>query len=260
MSIGFPYNTVFWLVMSMFGTAISVWFILSRGLSKASLPRQIQQKWRMGLSVVLGLGLLARLAFAVFLPGGGSIAALFATSFSFTGVIFLAGLLPLLFSSNYRRMIRSIPVTWLIGVQAIRVEGFFFLALNDMKLLPAGFALPAGNGDIIAGLLALGTIGLLLLRQQKPYTRALAVAFNLYGLADLFTAQITGAIFFRPFVTQLAASGIALNYLNYALLIPSFGVPVMTVIHLYSLYQLAAAREKEALRAESYQQTPASSR
>jgi hypothetical protein len=91
----------------------------------------------------------------------------------------LAGILPLLISPTFRQIVRAVPETWLVGIQAIRVAGFLFLALMDMKLLPAEFALPAGYGDVTVGLLALGMV--YLLANRKPYARALAIGWKCWA-------------------------------------------------------------------------------
>ncbi len=137
----------------------------------------------------------------------------------------LAGILPLLISPVFRQIVRAIPETWLVGIQAIRVAGFLFLALMDMRLLPAEFALPAGYGDVTVGLLALGAIG-----------------WNALGLLDLVSALTTGIIYIGPFAAQVAASGGSPLYLNYVLIIPSFGVPLFALLHVYSLFQILSAR------------------
>jgi hypothetical protein len=110
----------------------------------------------------------------------------------------------------------------------------------DMQLLPGEFALPAGYGDMTVGLLALGMV--YLLAQRKPYARVLAIGWNLLGLLDFVGALITGILYIGPFAAQLAASGISPLYVNYVLIVPSFGVPLYTLLHIYSLFQLVSAR------------------
>jgi hypothetical protein len=159
---------------------------------------------------------------------------------AFLALGLLAGILPLLLSPTFRQIVRAIPPTWLIGIHAIRLLGFLFLALMDMQLLPGAFALPAGYGDITVGLLALGMVYLIAMR--KPYARTLAIGWNLLGLLDFVGALITGILYIGPFAAQLAASGVSPLYMNYVLIVPSFGVPLYTLLHIYSLFQIASAR------------------
>jgi hypothetical protein len=136
-----------------------------------------------------------------------------------------------------------VPQTWLVGIQTIRVGGFLLLALLDMKLLPAEFALPAGIGDMTVGLLALGV--LYLLTQRKPYARALAMGWNGLGLLDFAVAFTTGRLYNTPFAAEVAASGGSVLYLNYVFIIPAVAVPLFALLHLYSLFQLLSARVDE---------------
>ncbi len=234
MFIGFPTNTIILIVAAMIGTGASSWFILSQALQWAPLTPPVRGRWRWGVALALGIWLLGRLALAVNPPGGVVLSRELNIAFLVVGL--LVGLLPLLFSPVFRQILQAIPATWLIGVHAIRLGGFAFLALLDMKLLPAGFALPAGYGDMTVGLLALGVV--YLLARQKPYVRALAIGWNVLGLLDLVSALTTGFLYLGPFATQLTASGTSPLYLNYVFLIPNFAVPLFASLHCYSLFQL----------------------
>ena len=158
----------------------------------------------------------------------------------FVGLGALIGVGALLVSPVFRQIIRAVPQTWLIGIHAIRLAGFVFLALADMGRLPAEFALAAGYGDMIVGLLALVSVYALV--NHKPYARALAIGVNLPGMLDFVSAFATGLASIGPFVLQLEATGISPQYLNYVLIVPSFGVPVYALLHLYSLFQLFSRR------------------
>jgi hypothetical protein len=231
MSIGFPTNTVVLIIAAMIGAGAGVWFSLSHGLRQVSAA---PQAWRWGVAIVLILWLLVRLILSVNPPGAAVLGAPFTNTFLVLGM--LAGILPLLLSPLFRQVIRAVPETWLVGIHAIRVAGFLFLALMDMRLLPAEFALPAGYGDITVGLLALGVV--YLLAKRKPYARALAIGWNVLGLLDFISALATGIIYIGPFAAQLAASGISPLYLNYVFIVPSFGVPLFALLHIYSMFQL----------------------
>ncbi len=241
MSIGFPMNTVILIVAVTIGTGVGAWFIVSQALERLEGAPAIKRGWRWGVALILGLWLLIRLAFAVNPPGGAVLGREVNIGFIVVGL--LIGLLPLLLSPFFRQLIRAMPATWLVGLHTIRLEGFVFLALLDMKLLPAGFALPAGYGDMTVGLLALGLV--YLLARQKPYARTLAIGWNLLGLLDLVSALTTGVLYIGPFAAQLAAAGISPLYLNYVFLIPDFVVPLLAALHFYSLFQLLSGNVGE---------------
>jgi hypothetical protein len=64
-----------------------------------------------------------------------------------------------------------------------------------------------------------------------------------------FTAALwTGGIYILPFAAQLAEAGVSLSYLNYVLVVPSFGVPLYALLHIYSVYQISTRRAEEGRR------------
>ncbi|HEX4644278.1 MAG TPA: hypothetical protein VH598_01590, partial [Verrucomicrobiae bacterium] len=151
-------------------------------------------------------------------------------------VIYLGLALALVFSPIFRQAARSIPQNRLIGFQFVRVGGFVFLALLDMRLLPPQFALPAGYGDIIVGLTA--PLVVYALNKNKPYSRELAIAWNFLGLLDFLIALVTGFTFIGPYVRRLARTGQSIAYLDYVLMIPGFAVPIFVFMHIRSLLDL----------------------
>ncbi len=256
MSIVFPTNTVIMTIATMIAAGAASWLILGRGLREIPLAPHVKHLWRWGAAVLLTAWLLARLELAANPPGDAVLATQFLITFTLLGLGLIAGILPLLISPTFRRLIRSVPETWLVGAHTIRVAGFLFLALMDMNLLPAEFALSAGYGDMITGLLAFGMV--YLLAKRKAYARALVIAWNVLGLLDFISALTLGGMYIVPFSEQVAASGISLLYLNFVLVVPSFGVPLYALLHLYSLFQMLSRRVNETKQGvEATAQTPA---
>ena len=66
----------------------------------------------------------------------------------------LSGLALLVFSPRFRAWSRSRDLRLLTELQAWRMIGFAFLAVAAVDALPAGFAVPAGVGDVLVGLTA----------------------------------------------------------------------------------------------------------
>jgi hypothetical protein len=238
MTLGFPTNTILAIVVAMIGTGAGVWFNLAAGPRQLAMAPRVEQRWRWGIGAILVTWLLSVLAVAWVAPGNTVVGAPYIATFLTLGL--LVGTLPLLISPAFRQLVRAIPATGLIGVHAIRVLGILFLALMDMHLLPAEFALPAGYGDIAVGLLALGLV--YLFTTHKPYAPTLAIGWNALGLLDFVSALASGILFIGPFAAQLAAHGTSPLYLNYVLIVPAFGVPLYTLLHIYSLFQLISAR------------------
>jgi hypothetical protein len=138
----------------------------------------------------------------------------------------------------------GVPQQWLIALQLFRPIGLVFILEHHRGMLPAIFALPAGWGDLLAGLVALAV----LLRYPTGTVPAKAVlTVAIVGLLDFFFAFFFG---FSSSASplQLFSFDAPNPVLNYPLgLIPMFLVPYAVAAHLLSLAQLqhdeAIARE-----------------
>src|ERR1700761_1250765 len=115
------------------------------------------------------------------------------------------------------------------------LEGSAFLVMMALGHLPALFALPAGLGDIAAGLAA-PLIMRSLARGGGP--RA-ALWFTAFGLTDLVTALTLGTLTGFQLV-HVTPSGSPISELPLAL-IPTAAVPLLFALHLRSLRTLGAA-------------------
>lgn len=136
-----------------------------------------------------------------------------------------------------RRIIASVPSTWLVGVQFYRVLGVIFVVLYAGRHLPGIFALPAGLGDSLVGVLA-PFVAISFARNPKRSARR-ARLWNLLGIADLVIAVTLGFLT-SPSPLQMFAfdrpSGlIAMFPLS---LIPVFAVPLSILLHFASLQKL----------------------
>src|SRR5215217_6781179 len=127
----------------------------------------------------------------------------------------------------------------------LRVVGVTFLLVMAQGHLPAVFALPAGLGDIAAGLAA-PSVAIRL--AQGGRTRA--VWFNLYGILDLVVALTIGFLAglgpWRPL--EVTPSTEPLSLLPLAL-VPTVAVPLSLALHLVLLRRLRAAARPEDDRA-----------
>jgi hypothetical protein len=148
----------------------------------------------------------------------------------------LVGLTVLTRSKIVARVLDATPPEWLIGLQVYRSFGAAFLVQWGLGHLSARFALPAGTGDVLVGMLALPTA--VLFRTSPLSMRGLALAWNIFGITDLLLAISLGI------VGQIARSrglGDALppNPIGYPLvMIPAFAVPLSLILHGLSIYQL----------------------
>ena len=199
------------------------WIGLSAGIRALPGERSRRRRWMIGSAVALAVWLIAIVLAAGngFFDGGGRpppvIAAL--------GATLVAGYL-LLLSGTFRAVIARIPPHWLIAIQTFRILGGVFLVRYFEGQLPGAFAIPAGVGDVLTGLFA--PLVAYWWVSGKPYARRAAIAWNLFGIADLINAVLIGAL------TGGAGGGIVFPLV----LIPAYAVPRAFLLHSYSLIGL----------------------
>jgi len=142
-----------------------------------------------------------------------------------------------------RRILDIVPNSWLVGVQFYRVVGVIFLVLYAGGQLPAPFALPAGIGDVLVGILApLAALSF----AGSPETAARRVRlWNWLGIADLVIA-VTMGFATSPSPLQL----LSFDHPNQLAgmfplaLIPVFAVPLSILLHIASLQKLRQDQSK----------------
>jgi hypothetical protein len=128
----------------------------------------------------------------------------------------------------------------LLALHIWRIEGLAFLVLLAQGQLPALFAVPAGLGDLAIGLTAP-------MMARNLHRRGLAIAWNVFGLADLAVAVSLGAMT-TPGAAQLfitTPTSEALTAFPMAI-IPTFLVPLSIGLHVVSLRYLLFARGRTA--------------
>jgi hypothetical protein len=123
----------------------------------------------------------------------------------------------------------------LVLPQTFRVTGVFFLLYLALGHLPALFALPAGLGDIAAGIAA----PLVARRLARGTGRRAALWFNVYGLTDLATGMALGALTSYGLL-NVTPSTAPIGELPLAL-VTAADIPLMIALHLTSLVALARA-------------------
>lgn len=150
-----------------------------------------------------------------------------------------------------RRTIEIIPDHWLVGVQAYRALGVIFLVLYAGGYLPGLFALPAGIGDTLVGILA-PFVAASFAGSPEGSARRVRL-WNLLGIADLVIA-VTMGFLTSPSPLQVASfdrpSGLIAMFP--LVLIPVFAVPLSILLHIASLRKLGQGQVVgyKAVRAE----------
>ena len=123
----------------------------------------------------------------------------------------------------------------LVLPHSFRVAGVVFLFYLTLGHLPALFALPAGLGDIAAGIAAPLVAG----RLAQGTGRRAALRFNAFGLTDLVVALTLGAL--TGFgLLNITPSSAPITELPLAL-IPTATVPLLFALHTTSMRTPARA-------------------
>ena len=147
----------------------------------------------------------------------------------------------LLFSKRVGKVLDAMPAAWLVGLQFYRVFGGWALAAWLHGELPGVFALPAGTGDVLTGLLAVPAA--IALASGTARGRRAAIAWNMLGLAD-FAVAVTLGLITAPGRFQLIVPNVpGINAGAYPdVLTPAFVVPSSILLHALSLRQLIRRR------------------
>ena len=143
--------------------------------------------------------------------------------------------LPLLLGSKkVATLLDATPASWLIGLQVCRVFGGIFLVLSSGGSLSAIFALPAGVGDMLVGLLALPVA--YLVHAGTPRARRIAISWNVLGLLDFAIAIGMGVLTTQQIIIA-DRPNTALGTFP-TVMIPTFAVPSSICLHALSIWQL----------------------
>ena len=133
-------------------------------------------------------------------------------------------------SDSVARLVAAIPLHWLVAAQVYRVGGGIFLVLWAGGRLPWQFALPAGIGDVITGIVAVAVAARL--AQNATGAHRAAYAWSLFGIADLAVAIAMGAMTSPGQAHVLALDAPNLLMTAYPLvMVPTFAVPLALMLH-----------------------------
>jgi hypothetical protein len=237
---GFPALTVRLMVHGL--VALGLWLALERtGLT----PDQRRTTW---LAIMLPFTLWAGVVWTAAINGA------FRTGASPLPLLPAAILLPviigtpvLLLSNRVGQLLDAMPMTWLVALQLYRVFGSQWLAYWLRGVLPGLWALPAGTGDVLTGLLAVPAA--LALAAGRAEGRRSAILWNILGLVD-FAVAITLGLIMTPGPFQLIVpSGPSMGLDTFPnVLTPAFVVPGSILLHALSLRQLRRRYRAETAR------------
>ncbi len=148
----------------------------------------------------------------------------------------------LLFSPFFRLLLRTIPPSWLVHIQAFRILMELFLWMGYKGgYVPAQMTFEWLNFDIIAGLTA--PLAGLVFFGQRRFRKPEAILWNVSGMILLFNILIIAILStpspWRVFHNEPANTFVATFPF---ILIPGFIVPFAFSMHLFSLYQIFTSK------------------
>jgi len=152
------------------------------------------------------------------------------------------------FSLPFRRAMLSIPLQALVGLNALRVLGLFFVLKYFAHELAAPFGPVAGLGDMITGLVA---IPLAISIARGSFSKSSLAWWNAFGALDLFTALTLGALSQDgvPFRVFFGEPGLTAMTQLPSVIVPTILVPIYLLVHLTVAYRLGQAPARQAAQA-----------
>lgn len=157
---------------------------------------------------------------------------------------------------GFRRASLSVPLSGLVGINAFRIGGVFFLILHSQGRLAAPFAISAGWGDIITGLTAIPLAALAAWKGDLP--RGLLRAWTAFGALDLMVAIALGALSApgTPFRLFWQAPGtVAMGTLPWVG-VPTLLVPLYLMTHVTIAARLRLERAARVTAPEELENRP----
>jgi hypothetical protein len=155
----------------------------------------------------------------------------------------VVGLVLLMRSKRIAAVLDAAPPSWLVGVQVYRIFGGIFLISWARGSIPGVFALPAGIGDVLVGVLALPIA--LYVSTGTSRGQSAGIAWNLLGLTDFAIAIAMGAMSSPGRLQVLSVGQPNVQMGTYpTVMIPAFTVPSSIILHVLSLWQLRRLARK----------------
>jgi hypothetical protein len=231
-------------MLALIGTTTMV-AVIALNLNATVTGLQLSSGQRLTTVAIAGLWI----GLAIALAGTGA----YAVSASPVPVVGVMAALPVLaaalaarLSARLRAALMDIPVTLLVGLNVLRIEGVFFLLLAAQGSLSGPFPESAGLGDVLIGLTAIPLM--LGLARNASGHRGWLLIWNIVGTLDLVAALTFGITSAPGSPLQLFGGAIGSNAI-WTLPwsdIPTLLVPFYLVIHGIIFARLMRAAEPVA--------------
>jgi hypothetical protein len=151
-------------------------------------------------------------------------------------------------SPAFRAFTGQISLTLIVGSHLWRFVGLGFVIGWLKGVLPAGFGIPEGFGDIIA---ALGALALLPGLRAGTASRRWLLAWNTWGTLDLVSAIVMGLLYSNSSLGVLSRGGQTTELMVTfpVSLIPTFFVPLFLLLHALTFKRIADLKSSRMVEA-----------
>lgn len=230
------------VVAGLIGTTVTMCVMLFRGALAAGLSRRTGAT----LALVAGTVWTAWVLTSVALAEAGVYRFAPTKAQPWLPVAMMAPIVAILVAGRIpavSRVLGHSDTLWRLTIpQIFRIEGVAFLIVMALGQLPAGFALPAGLGDIAIGF---GAVVVARRLRTGVAGRQVVVWFNILGLLDLVVATAIG-VTAAPGIAHVLALSPTTDQLALLplVLIPITVVPLAAGLHLLSLRRLARIAQR----------------
>ena len=140
-------------------------------------------------------------------------------------------------SKIFQKLFNAIKIETLINIHIFRLIGSWFLVMSYYNLLPTGFAIRAGLGDITTAILALCVTQFVF--KKKILSIRWAYAWNVFGLIDILSVVLSAIVITT---TANANPNSSINVLELTkfpfALIPAFAPAIIVFLHIITFQKL----------------------
>jgi hypothetical protein len=227
---------MFDVITALMVSAVLVIFLIM--IISAASPRPAARAYAYGIAAAWVLSMIAVTASGGFAPGATGPVPGPVLGF---GALVIGGLVAWFGWPAFRETLLALPLSGMIGINAFRIAGIFFLILFAQGRLSAPFAQSAGWGDIITGFVAIPLA--VMTAAGRPPSRWVIAAWNAFGTLDLFAAILLGALSSpgTPFQMFTEGPGTAVMATLPWVIIPTVLVPLWLLVHLTIARRLRTA-------------------
>jgi len=146
-------------------------------------------------------------------------------------------------SCIFKTLFEAVSIETLINIHVFRLIGAWFLVMAYHDLLPMGFAMRAGWGDILTGVSAL-LISYLVFKKKRLSIKW-AYAWNIFGLVDILSVVISAIVITATANSEVADKNNVLELTMFPFaLIPTFAPAIILFLHIITFKKLGMISNK----------------